>query len=635
MNTTHQKLVRDHADNGQRKSTLAGFALLRDAWLDMRDTLFFVLLVGVPGLAIAAQLSLSSVPLFVATSAKPNIVFLTDDSGSMDWALVTSESDGLMTISPCNREYRYTHNDPGASGSAPAINDDGVTRVIPTELALIAAGYSPNLGGVWRARNSDYNKLYYNPNVRYTPWEGVDSTGAAYSNMPYTAARYDPYYPSNGTVDLTATDSFTTRYCQLSGGSVTSTTVDFTVSNMYPAHYYAWTDVDGDGLVGATESHTLYEIRTSGCSTGATCPSTFTRTSDRTDCTVSGSTATCTVAQELQNFANWFSYYRKRNLAAKNAISKVVAGSLDRMAHATLHNNGGASNISILQMNQSASSGNKKILLDGVFKTRPNYSTPLRTRLDEVGKYFECTTGNIFGGTTNCPIQSAASGGECQQNFTILMTDGFWNDSFTGIGNADGDASSSFDNRSPNVAYGDSYSNTLADVAMYYYERDLAPALSDRVPVIAGMDNATHQHMVTYGVAFGVAGTLNAGPTSPTQSFAWPAVSSNSSTTIDDLRHAAYNGRGEFLSAQSPESLATALNNTLVGIAGRTGSAAAVAVNSRSLSTTTRLYQARFISGEWSGDLRALSIDTDGNVGTQVWSAAAQLKSQDWNTGSE
>lgn len=608
--------------------------LLRAAWLDVRDSLYLVLFVFAPCVAIAAQLTLSSTPLFLTTAAKPNIVFLTDDSGSMDWAMVTSENDGLITISPCNREFRYTHHDSGASGNAPATNADGETRIIPTELALIASNYSPSLGGVWRARNADYNKLYYNPNVRYSPWEGVDSTGAAYSNMPYTAARYDPYYPSNGTTNLANTVSFTTRYCEISGGTVLSSQVNFTVSDMYPAHYYRW---GGSGsAVGANDSHELYEIRTSGCSSGATCPSTFARTSDRTDCTVSGGTATCTVAQELQNFANWFSYYRKRNLAAKNAISKVVASSLDRVAHATLHNNGGASNISILQMNQSATSGNKKTLLDGVFKNRPGNGTPLRTKLEEVGNYFECTTTNIFGltaGSSNCPIQSAASGGECQQNFAVLMTDGFWNDTFTLVSNtasnADGDGNTVYDT----LAGRDTQGSTLADVAMYYYERDLAASLSNRVPVIAGVDEATHQHMVTYGVAFGVTGSLTAGPTSRTQSFTWPTVSANASTTVDDLRHAAYNSRGEFLSAQSPEALATALNNTLVGIAGRTGSAAAVAVNSRSLSTTTRLYQARFISGEWSGDLRALSISSEGNVDTQVWSAAAQLKSQNWDTG--
>ena len=40
---------------------------------------------------------------------------------------------------------------------------------------------------------------------------------------------------------------------------------------------------------------------------------------------------------------------------------------------------------------------------------------------------------------------------------------------------------------------------------MYYYENDLNRSLTNVVPTYK-QDNATHQHMVTYGVAFGVVG---------------------------------------------------------------------------------------------------------------------------------
>lgn len=640
------KTTDKHDDQGQsvnspqQTAVATRFPSLRAAWLDIRDTLMLALMVSAPCVAVAAQLNLSSTPLFLSTAAKPNIMFLSDDSGSMDWGIATSEGNSVLDLSLFCRYY-YTHPMPGiaTAASSPARNafqnafsslsDSGV---VPTEAALSADGHASPYRGVWRARYHGYNKVYYNPDTRYSPWEGVSSTGTLYSNAPPTAAPYDPYRPADGTFNLASTASFRTVYC----ASTFAFDSSVTDNNFYPAQYYTWTD-DGDGVVESTDTHTLYEIRASSdasCSTGATCPTTYARASTRTDC---ASSSACTRTEELQNFANWFSYYRKRDLASKNAISKVVAANTDRMGYANI--NATANNISILAMNASVSSGSKRTLLNGVFNSIPSGGTPLRTALDSLGKYFECVSGDIFGfgagspGSATCPIQSAASGGECQQNFTVLMTDGFWNDSDPNVGNADGDESSAYDNRSPNVAFGDSYSNTLADVAMYYYERDLAPSLSDRVPVVSGVDNARHQHMVTFGVAFGVSGLLSASPTSPTQSFTWPSVSANASTTVDDLRHAAYNGRGEFLSAGSPESLATALNNALVGIAGRVGSAAAVAVNSRSLSTTTRLYQARFLSGEWSGKLRALSIESTGDVGSEIWDSAAQLKSQNWSTG--
>lgn len=629
-----------------RSSLSIAFRLLQGLYRrtkSIREAFVPVSFVLAPCLAVATQLNLATMPLFYSDATKPNIFFLTDDSGSMDWALVTSEADGLINLGVCTNsgssytlQYYYTHPAPGTSATASAPATNAYTYVLASEEELSGRGYASPYGGVWRAWNKDYNKLYYNPDVRYTPWEGVSSTGALYSNAPATAAPYNPYRPSHGTINLTSTTSYSTDFCP-SGAAFSGS---FTVSNFYPARYYTWTDTDNDGVVDANDGHTLYEIRSSGCTNRngivATCPTSFTRSSDRTDCTVSGSSATCTVTQELQNFANWFSYYRKRDLTAKNAVSKVVASSTDRMGYATLHNNGGASNISVLAMNESVSNGNKRALLDGIFKTIPSGGTPLRTQFDKVGKYFECVSGNIFSfsasspGSATCPILSATSGGACQQNFTILMTDGYWNDSFSGLGNKDGDGNTAYDT----IAYQDSYSNTLGDIAMHYYERDLAPGLSDQVSVIAGVDNNPTQHMVTYSVAFGVAGNLSASPTSPNVSFNWPSVSANTSTTIDDLRHAAYNGRGEFMTAQSPESLAAALLDAFTGISGRSGTAAAVGVNSRTLNTTTRVYQTSFTTGEWSGDLRAVSINvSDGTVGSQIWSAKDQLEAQDWDTG--
>ena len=144
---------------------------------------------------------------------------------------------------------------------------------------------------------------------------------------------------------------------------------------------------------------------------------------------------------------------------------------------------------------------------------RPSGSgVPLRTRLDAVGKFFECVTDNILGASgASCPILPAADGGACQQNFTVVTTHGKWDDSFTGPGNTDEDGPGSFDGG----AYADSYSNTLADIAMHYYERDLATNLSNAVPVTAGVDTATHQHMVTYALALGASGTLSANPRTP------------------------------------------------------------------------------------------------------------------------
>ena len=163
--------------------------------------------------------------------------------------------------------------------------------------------------------------------------------------------------------------------------------------------------------------------------------------------------------------------------------------------------------------------------------------------------------------------------------------------------------------------------------------RDLSATLPNSVTP-AGIDTATHQHMVTYTVAFGVDGTLVANPPSPTAPFAWPDPSASNAARIDDLRHAAYNSRGLFLSARDPTTLADVLQTALSAITNLNSSASAVAVNSRTLTTQTTVYQARFNDNGWSGDLRALPIQANGSVGNvETWNSGVRLKLQDWNTG--
>src|SRR5207253_739760 len=72
---------------------------------------------------------------------------------------------------------------------------------------------------------------------------------------------------------------------------------------------------------------------------------------------------------------------------------------------------------------------------------------------------------------------------------------------------------------------------------------------------------------------------------------------------------AAFNGRGQFLQANDPASLLDALQSALSNIVQRTSSAASVALTTGSLSATSRLFQASFDSGNWSGDLVSIKLD--------------------------
>ena len=156
---------------------------------------------------------------------------------------------------------------------------------------------------------------------------------------------------------------------------------------------------------------------------------------------------------------------------------------------------------------------------------------------------------------------------------------------------------------------------------MKYYETDLNTTLENKVGKIPGVDENTAQHLVTYTVAFGVNGTLTANPPNRTDSFNWPTPASNTATTIDDMRHAAWNGRGLFLSAGDPQKLINSLKNAIKDIDSRSGTSAAAALNTTSLQTDSLIFMASYDSTGWLGNLSAIEIDKDGVLGSLKWEA--------------
>ena len=539
----------------------------------------------------AAPGTLSDSPMFLTNPVEPNVLFMVDDSRSMDWGLMTPENSGIMQLG-C--EYYYVQ---------PA-DDNNEDWVVPTEGALRAQGIVAPYGGVWRGWSKDYNKLYYDPSITYRPWPGENSGGLLYGNSNPTAAPIDPYVAGGDTVNLVEPTTYETDYCT---GGIVRLTVNF-----YPARYQQWTDSDGDGVVDADDTHTLVEIS----------PATleYKGGPNRRDCAAAPA---CSYGEEARNFANWFSYYRKREFVAKAAYGQVIAGTGNsRMGMVTLNNNETV-NTALASMNIDPRTGAKEGLLDSLYGMQSAGATPLRSSLDNGGKYLSCETNSFFG---TCPALPSTTGGPCQQNFTVLMTDGYYNGSYTGVGNADGDDDTKWDSGTAGP-FGDTHSNSLADVAMEYYEDDLRPGVdNDLVPPPGAVDENTAQHMVTYSVGFGVEGNVRAMPSNTLDPFTWPAPITDLAR-IDDLRHAAWNSRGEYHSAQDPTQLVSSLRGALRSIQSRIGSSASVAFNTGSLSTNSEVYLALFNSERWNGDLLAFDLNSATGAVDPLpkWSAAKDL----------
>ncbi len=212
--------------------------------------------------------------------------------------------------------------------------------------------------------------------------------------------------------------------------------------------------------------------------------------------------------------------------------------------------------------------------------------------------------------------------------------------------------------------------NTLADVAQYYYLTDLRTPDLKNCPgdtggvcgPKGGVDEV--QRMLTYTLGLGALGRMQytddyvktanqegdvsdygsikrgtaANPDSGICSWQpvgtpcnWPAPASDSQTNIDDLWHAAVNGRGTYYSARDPSALAAGISSALADIGTAKGSLAAVTVTSPNLvSGDNAVYEVSFEVGVWAGDVAKRKVTVDGSTvvisADVVWSAEAQLR---------
>jgi hypothetical protein len=95
---------------------------------------------------------ISQTPLDVQVQAAPTLLmFLLDDSGSMDWSfIVPVASEGKFEGS-----YNYVFDNPG---------NNSYTGVLPDAER-----------GKWKSQYSDFNKMYFDQNAFYRPWPAVSN----------------------------------------------------------------------------------------------------------------------------------------------------------------------------------------------------------------------------------------------------------------------------------------------------------------------------------------------------------------------------------------------------------------------------------------------------------------------------
>lgn len=383
--------------------------------------------------------------------------------------------------------------------------------------------------------------------------------------------------------------------------------------------------------------------------------------SKRSDCAAAPN---CTYAEEMTNFANFYAYYQTRMQMMKSAAGQAFLKLDDRYR------------IGFTTINQSSSKYLAMAKFDSTQKTNwyskfyainPGNSTPLREALATAGRYFAGKhPGTVM---TDDPMEYA-----CQENFVLITTDGYWNgtdssvkeiDGTTTMGNYD-NVDSGMSKRSDGAYDGGvaGATDTLSDVAMYYYKKDLrnsslsncsgtlgTDVCADIVPMttkdkLAGLAGTQHMTTFSLGLADGLMKYQPDYETATTGDFSkiktaatgcsfsgagtcnWPLPVHDSQSALDDLWHAAVNGRGTFYNARDPASLTTGLTSALSSIQVHTAAAAASATSSPNITQTDHsIFSSTYRTSVWDGEVTAQLIDpaTGDVLPTIVWSAQTQL----------
>jgi type IV pilus assembly protein PilY1 len=618
----------------------------------------------------SATVDIASVPL-VSMSTKlvrPNVLFILDDSTSMNSEYMPDSASDDTKACYYNFGYNKIYYNPGiiyappknavlpdkANASVTAAYDNGFNNTGgPRNLTLTTTTATGTTPSATRSLNSNPLAMTAGNSLVTvtTPTNHGLSTGtqvvisglntsgspARTNNMsingnPFTIT-VNPAFPNRFTFTTSRNATATGNYGG-GGASYVFLTTTYTTTQDY--YYYSFT---------------------------------ANPTSPPSTCDVDGSYTQVPVSSmtgpQQQNFANWYSYYRTRLMMMKSAAGRAFSGVDDkfRVGFTTINERGTAAarwlDMAKFDTAQKTSWYSK---LYGINITGINY-TPLRGALSKAGRYY---AGRLVTGNTD-PVQYS-----CQKNFSILTTDGYWNkageaanygpkreDNSTDVGDQDGSPAPP---ATPYPIYdAGAYSNTLADVARYYYKTDLRTTTANgglrddglNLPVdpnIKAADGTTdlpdgHQHMKTLTLGLGMDGVL-ANPGAETGladgTIVWPnpqtGVSGDTTgivARLDDLWHAAVNGGGTYASASDPEEAVNALRAALANISDNERSGAAAATSSLEPVTSDNFaYIAQYTTARWTGDIEARTIDliTGSISGSFDWSAQALLEGRVGNT---
>ncbi|MDB5914360.1 MAG: pilY1, partial [Ramlibacter sp.] len=588
----------------------------------------------------------------VQTAATNGVTGVPDTTGTVPngpcTAVVVAPPVGsggvTATVSAARRNngtVRFTVVNPGSGyTSAPTV----VARCGPSANQLASAVATIGAVGRWIT-----GIAITNPGAGYTSMPTVTINATTGSGFSGTATPTTTYRVASVTVTNPGAGYATPPVMSINGASG-NTTAQYTVNttaNTVGGINQRWDGVGNAKAAASYFSPSYTPDAGSPLYAGATVTpypntaslanaSVYPKFRNRTDCTG----LVCTWADELQNYANWKTYHSTRMHMAKTGVGLAFQplNPTFRLGWTTINNV--ASNDQLDAGVKRYTSSTQSDFLTWLYDRDVNGGTPNRSALNKVGTYYQRRDNNGPWGNSPNGNRALTSGSSdnghaaCRRSYAMLMTDGYYNDSFT-MADQDSTVSSTWPptisqpssyRYAPIGPYSDSVggtasANSFADVAMKYYLTDLRPDLANSVRSVPG-DEAYWQHLNFYAIGLGVLGTLNyrdpnvlkelsgSATSTPPRTRSWPTPTSNDPKAIDDMWHATVNGRGKLLNAQTSDELNDAISKMMSDIGGKEGSQSGVAVSTASLTRDTKKYTPSYTPVTWNGNVTAYNLDS-------------------------
>ncbi|WP_243042427.1 pilus assembly protein [Dyella sedimenti] len=472
---------------------------------------------GAAGVSMAGTVELSPGPPSATTTVAPNLVLTFDDSGSMTW-------HHMPDARPYDNSKAWVNTNTDQQ------QGDNYNRTYNSAAPYLCAGViNPGVTDTADPLSWSMNGVYFNPNNTYEP--PIKADGSTMPNASYAAAWENGIVANRPNNPVTSTKFNLGNY---TGGNFCGKT---------SGGYYKYTGpaLQVNASTGQLASTTSLYV------------------------TGNWTWVSVTTDAQKQNFANWYSYYRTRTMAAVSSVSRAFSPFNENVRLAWQNINANttanpwlATSTPVYKFVDGAATNNVRTrFYNWLFAMPATGGTQNRTAAMRVGSYFT----NRTGAADNNPYWDRDVGKElvCRQNFHIQMTDGMWNGDTpaaqtptdrTAIGAMpDGIGRFSLTDRESRIVWGEDNNTvvTMADIAFKYWATDLQagvtgsslfatvanrrkvpPSLPDQSTSLFGTplpadadprsnreiywnpanDPATWPHLVQYMIGFGASGTL-------------------------------------------------------------------------------------------------------------------------------